>query len=130
MKNRLFLGILATCFLISCYGGPGGGGAAKSPAVNMALNSPSDFPNKDAASQNDQGVDHLQQGHWDVSADHFQKAIAASPNLAEAHFNLGLALDEMGKHPEATEEFKKAKELAPNNPKIAENEIVKKHLGM
>jgi len=130
MKKNLFLGILAACFLISCYGGPGGGGASKSPAVNMALNSPADFPNKDAASQNDEGVGHLQQGHWDVSADHFQKAIAAAPNLAEAHFNLGLALDEMGKHPEATAEFKKAKELAPNNPKIAENEIVKKHLGM
>jgi type IV pilus assembly protein PilF len=96
----------------------------------MALNAPGDFSNKDAATQNDEGVAHLQQGHWAVSAEHFQKAIAAAPELAEAHFNLGLALDEMGKHPEATEEFKKAKELAPNNPKIAENDIVKKHLGM
>ena len=130
MKNKhLLLGILAVSFLISCYGGPGGG-PAKSPAVNMALNSPKDFANKDAATQNDEGVDHLQQGHWAVSAEHFQKAVAAAPNLAEAHFNLGLALDEMGKHPEATEEFKKAKELAPSNPKIADNEIVKKHLGM
>jgi tetratricopeptide (TPR) repeat protein len=127
--KHLFLGILAVCFLISCYGGPGGG-SSSSPAVSMALNSPKDFENKDAASQNDQGVDHLQQGHWAVSAEHFQKAVAAAPNLAEAHFNLGLALDEMGKHPEATEEFKKAKELAPGNAKIAENDIVKKHLGM
>lgn len=124
----LLLGILALCFLISCYGGPGGG-PPTSPAINMALNSPKDFPNKDATAQNDEGVSHLQQGHWDVSAEHFRKAIAADPNLAEAHFNLALALNEMDKHPEATEEFKKAKELAPNNPKIAGNEILKKHLG-
>ena len=131
MKNKhLLLGILAVCFLISCYGGPGSGGPPTSPAVNMALNAPKDFSNKDAAAQNDEGVSHLQQGHWAVSTEHFQKAITTAPNLAEAHFNLALALDEMGKHPEATEEFKKAKELAPNNPKIAENEVLKKHLGM
>ena len=130
MKHtHLLLGVLAVCFLLSCYGGPSGGPPA-SPAVNMALNAPKDFANKDAATQNDEGVGHLQQGHWAASAEYFQKAIAAAPNLAEAHFNLGLALDEMGKHPEATEEFKKAKELAPSNPKISENDIVKKHLGM
>jgi len=132
MKNlRSLFGILMTVgFLISCsYGGPGSGGPAKSPAINMALNSPRDFSNKDAAMQNDEGVNHLQQGHWDVSAEHFRKSIATASNLAEAHFNLALALDAMEKHPEATEEFKKAKELAPNNPKIAENEILKKHLG-
>jgi len=129
MKSKhLILSILAVCLLISCYGG--GGGPPSSPAMNMVLNAPKDFPNKDASAQNDDGVSHAQQGHWDVSAEHFRKAIATDPNLAEAHFNLALALDEMGKHPEATEEFKKAKELAPNNPKIAENEILKKHLGM
>jgi type IV pilus assembly protein PilF len=129
MKNRpLLLGILAVCFLISCYGGPGGG-SPTSPAASMGLSSPKDFPNKDAAMHNDEGLSHLQQGHWDISAEHFRKAIELAPNLAEAHFNLGLALNEMGQHSEATEEFKKAKELAPNNPKIVDNEILKKHLG-
>lgn len=125
--KHLLLSILVVCFLISCYGG--GGGPPTSPAINMALNAPRDFSNKDAAMQNDEGVSHLQQGHWDVSTEHFRKSIATASNLAEAHFNLALALNEMEKHDEATQEFKKAKELAPNNSKIAENEILKKHLG-
>src|SRR5713226_3562964 len=60
---------------------------------------------------NDEGVGHYRQGHWDVAEGHFRKAIKADANLAEAHYNLGLALDKMGKHEEATTEFKKAAEL-------------------
>ena len=114
--------------LVSCYSSPPGGGPLKSPVVGMALDSPSGSPSKEAAMKNDEGVSHLKQEHWDTSATFFREAIAISSNMPEAHFNLALVLDEMGNHPEATEHFKTAKELAPNNPKIAENEILKKHL--
>ena len=79
---------------------------------------------------NDEGVGHYKQGHWDVSEGHFRKAVKADPNLAEAHYNLGLALDKMGKHDEATTEFKKAAELAPANPAIKDSAILKKHIAM
>ena len=36
----------------------------------------------------------------------------------------------IGKHEEATEAFKKAMEAGAANPKIAENTVLKKHLGM
>lgn len=114
--------------LVSCYSNPPGGGPQRSPAVGMALDSPKGFSNKDSAAKNDEGVGHLKQEHWDTSATFFRDVIAMSPNMAEAHFNLALALDQMGNHQEATEHFKTANELAPNNPKIAENEILKKHL--
>jgi Flp pilus assembly protein TadD len=39
-------------------------------------------------------------------------------------------LDKMGKHEDATASFKKALELAPNDPAIKESEILKKHVGM
>ena len=79
---------------------------------------------------NDEGVGHYRQGHWDVAEGHFRKAVKADANLAEAHFNLGLTLDKIGKHDDATAEFKKAAELAPTKTAIKESPILKKHLGM
>lgn len=76
---------------------------------------------------NDEGVSHAQQGHWDVAEGHFRKAVEADPRLAEAQFNLGLALDKLNRHDEAKVAFKKAAELAPGNTKITESEILKKH---
>lgn len=127
-KALIGIAVVLLFGLVSCYGGPSGGGPQRSPAVGMALDSPKGFSNKDAAAKNDEGVGHLKQEHWDTSVTFFRDAIAMSPNMAEAHFNLGLALDQMGSHQDAGEHFKTAKELAPNNPKIAENEILKKHL--
>lgn len=78
---------------------------------------------------NDEGVGHYQQGHWDIAEGHFRKAVKADGMLAEAHYNLGLALDKMARHDEATTHFKKAAELAPDNPKIADSPILKQHIG-
>jgi len=80
------------------------------------------------AAENDEGVNHFQQGHWDVAQEHFTKAIAANADLPEAHYNLALALDKLGNHGEATKHFKKALELAPDNPKIADSKILKAHV--
>jgi Flp pilus assembly protein TadD len=81
------------------------------------------------AAENNEGVDHYQQGHWDVAQEHFTKAVAANADLPEAHYNLALALDKLEKHPEATTHFKKALELAPANPLIADSKILQKHVG-
>lgn len=80
-----------------------------------------------ARAVNDEGVQHGQQGHWDVAEKSFRKAIETDDNLAEAQFNLGVVLDKQGKHEEAVKAFKKAAELAPTNKLITDSEIVKKH---
>jgi Flp pilus assembly protein TadD len=103
---------------------------AGDPQTGMAVGT--DVPLLSPASSlgraaNDEGVDHAQQGHWDVAEGHFRKALEADPKLAEAQFNLGLALDKLGKHDEATSAFKKAAELAQGNTKITESPILKKH---
>jgi len=111
--------------LAACYGSGGG-----TRAEIASIMSPADMSNKEAAAKNNEGVDHLVQGHYEASAPFFENAIKLKDNFAEAHFNLAVALDGLGKHAEATEEFKKAKELGGNNPKITDNELLKKHLGM
>lgn len=96
------------------------------PAKESALMVPAETA---GAEHNNEGLDHYQQGHWDVAQEHFQKAVEANPELPEAHYNLALALDKMENHGEATEHFKKALELAPANPLIAESEILQAHVG-
>jgi Tfp pilus assembly protein PilF len=90
------------------------------------LLAPEGSPGKD---HNDDGVGHYEQAHWDQAEGHFSQAIEADPNLAEAHYNLALALDHLGNHGAATESFKQAASLAPNNPDIAESPILKQHIG-
>lgn len=74
-------------------------------------------------SANDEGVAQGQQSQWDAAEKAFRKAISIDDNLAEAQFNLGIALDKLGKREEAAKAFKKAKELAPTNRLITESEV-------
>lgn len=81
------------------------------------------------APENDEGVSHFQQGHWDVAQEHFTKALAANADLPEAHYNLALALDKLGNHGDATNHFKEALQLAPADPRIAGSKILQAHVG-
>jgi Flp pilus assembly protein TadD len=125
MKRLGFLLMIATIGLTSCSYGDRGNANAQIDG----LMSPADMSNKEASAKNNEGVDHLVQGHYDVAVTHLNEAIAKKADFAEAHFNLATALDGMGKHPEATEAFKKAKEFGGTNPKITDNASLKKHLG-
>jgi Flp pilus assembly protein TadD len=125
----LALSVMLACLLtvVACDYGKPAGTATTATGADTALLSPASSPGR---ADNDEGVSHYKQGHWDVATDWFQKAVKADPNLAEAHYNLALALDKMGKHDEATAAFKKAIELAPMNPAIKDSATLKKHVGM
>ena len=100
--------------------------AGEMAKMEGALMAPEGSP---GASDNAEGVKHFEQGHWDVAKEHFNKALAANAKLAEAHYNLALALDKMGEHGEATNHFKMALELAPEDPRIKDSGILNAHVG-
>jgi tetratricopeptide (TPR) repeat protein len=75
------------------------------------------------------GNGHYALGHYDAAADGYEKALSGDPDSAEAHFNLALALDQMGHHEEAAVHFEEAQRLGAGNPAITGSEILKKHTG-
>ena len=75
-----------------------------------------------------EGIDHYDQGHFDVALKHFTAGAKEDPQSAEAHYDVALALDKTGDHKAATEHFKKAAELGKNNPEIQNSGILKAHL--
>lgn len=124
----LALVLFAVGSFVGCESSQTGGGTKK---AGTAPDAPLYAPASSAArTENDEGVGHYQQGHWDVAMEHFQKAVKADANSAVVHYNVALTLDKMGKHEEATASFKKALELAQNDPVIKDSEILKKHVGM
>jgi Tfp pilus assembly protein PilF len=115
--------------VVSCDTSQTGGGGTKK--AGAAADAPLYAPASTAArADNDEGVGHYQQGHWDVAMGHFQKAVKADAQSPVVHYNMALTLDKMGKHDQATESFKKALALAPTDPAIKDSEILKKHLAM
>jgi Tfp pilus assembly protein PilF len=90
--------------------------ATPNPPLSAPPNS-----NATAARHNSDGIVHYENGQWSIARDHFASAVQADPNLAEAHFNLALALNKLNLQPEATTHFKKAAELAPANNAIIQS---------
>lgn len=52
---------------------------------------------------------------WRNAEEKYRIAIKSFPSLAEAHYNLGLALDEQGRYKESREHFTRAVKLEPGN---------------
>ena len=127
MKTQKFLGIIALTFSAICFLGLAVDHKEAVAQAAPALAAPQESP---GAVPNSIGMRHYRNRAYGSAEEHFQKAIDADAKLAEAHYNLGLSLDQLGLHKDATDEFKKALEFAPDNPKIADSTILKKHLGM
>ena len=64
-----------------------------------------------AVRHNDEGIQAYQLGQWESARQRFEAAIKASPGLAEAHYNLGLAYAILDDRPSALKEHAILKEL-------------------
>jgi len=98
---------------------------AEYPALELSAGA-----NSNAKMHNDEGIKEYKGGSPEKAEMHFSEAVKADPKSAEAHYNLALSLDSVGKHRDASSEFKKALDLGSKNPAIANSQILKKHLGM
>lgn len=118
--------LLATAFILSPQAVVAAADS-KTPYKNMAIEATGADKSK-AAEINNDGVRHFHGRHWSESGEYFENALKKDPNLAEAHFNLGLVHHKKGRHGKAKEHFKKAAELAPGNERIQNSKVLKEHL--
>lgn len=68
--------------------------------------------------QLEQGNRLLLQEDWTGARQVYLATIQADPTLAEAHYNLGLALDKLGEKAESRKHYVAAANLAPGNKVI------------
>ena len=93
------------------------GSGCQSAPNRMILPAPAGT-NAAAARHNDEGLQAYQQQQWESAKQHFKAAIAASPELAEAHYNLGMTLYRLKAMQEGDAHFIQAANLAPGNKVI------------
>lgn len=68
---------------------------------------------KNSRARNNYASDLLKTGQAKVAAEHLQVAVTVSPDFAEAHANLGVALATLQQYPEASVHFERAIAIDP-----------------
>jgi tetratricopeptide (TPR) repeat protein len=101
------------------------GGCQSSPARKL-LPAPAGV-SVPAAQHNEAGILAYDQSQWEQARQHFEAAITAAPSLAEAHFNLGMALYKLRAFKDGDQHFIEAANLAPGN-KVIWNSPALKHV--
>lgn len=64
---------------------------------------------------------------WAEAKTQYEAAVAASPTLAEAHYNLGLIFDRLGDKPTAKKHYLEAANLAPGDKVIWDSWPLRRH---
>ena len=119
MKNILSILAILACFLVSTMAFAGEG----------PMNLPSGAK-PEAKQHNKEGIDHWNQGHYDVALKHFSMASKIDGSSGEIHFNEAICYDKLGQHGVATKHFGGALKQAGGNKKLLNSPILKGHLGM
>ncbi|RMH37782.1 MAG: tetratricopeptide repeat protein [Nitrospirae bacterium] len=65
-----------------------------------------------------EGNERFAQGRWGAAQIYYERVIQLAPDLAEAHYNLALVLERVGRHEEARAHYIEAANLAPGHTVI------------
>lgn len=65
------------------------------------------------------GAAYLRDGKPQLALEKLQRALDQNPRLAEAHSTIALAFDQLGQPEEAEKHYRRATQLAPDNPDVA-----------
>lgn len=107
----VILGLFSSIFLVNF------GCASDKPAPLMVLDPPSNSTTQ-VQTFLAEGNRFFREGRWEGARQQFQLAVQAQPDLAEAHYNLALAMDKMGDDQGAKPYYIKAANLAPGHKVI------------
>ena len=105
MKKALLL--LAAVMIAGCAGSP-------KEASNLPLEAPDGAPPA-AVEAIKSGNGLFAKDQWEQAKTLYETALKVDPALAEAHYNVALTLDRLGKKAEATAHYKEAANLAPGH---------------
>ncbi len=79
---------------------------------------------KAAQANLDLGAAYLREGRPQVAIDKLQRALEQNPRLAEAHSTIALAYDQLGQTDDAEKHYRRATQLAPDDPAVANSYAV------
>ena len=96
------------------------------PPPQLTLNAPSGS-NPAAIAALSEGNQRFAEGRWGAAKVLFEQAVQAQPDLAEAHYNLGLALERLGERDEARHHYIEAANLAPGHKVIWDSPPLRRH---
>ena len=116
MVGCLFLGVL---FLGACASKP-------EPVKQPTLNAPA-HASPAVRSAMSEGNQLFASGRWEAAKAQYEKVLQEKKTVAEAHYNLALVLDRLGKREEARPHYMEAANLAPGNQVIWNSPVLRRY---
>ena len=110
-ETTLLLIVVSWIFLIM------GCASDQAPVQQPTLRAPSGTSPNALAALNE-GNQRFAEGRWGAAKVLYEKASKAQPDLAEAHYNLALALERLGELEQARQHYIEAANLAPGHQVI------------
>ena len=99
--------------------------ATLTPVKQLTLRPPSGT-NPTARAALNEGNQRFAEGRWGAAKILFEQASKAQPDLAEAHYNLALALERLGEQEQARQHYIEAANLAPGHKVIWDSPPLKR----